>query len=231
MRYPSFDIAWTEIQKNPEHLHEVVLEWENSKVQDPAMLGLISRYHVHQGDVGIVINEMLQFKAGILNAIPKKKSGIWKRYVAAAVVAGLIVLGTLWIWNSSNRRTWSYRDEGIPQFMDDKVEAIDWAGINFSFRKEKYEDCLNQLMVERKSASGNDTLLYYSAYCYLELNERDSAIKYFSMVPVMGSVYSLKAKYFLFHLQPDGPDYIALQGLQNVQDANLRQAVRRDIAN
>lgn len=231
MRYSSFDIAWNDIQKNHQLMHDVVLEWENNNVQDPAMLGLISRYQLHQRDVELVINEMLQFKEGILNAIPKKKSGNWKRYAVAAAVAGFIALGTLWIGNSSNRRTWSYRDEGIPQFMDDKVEAIDWAGINFSFRKEKYKDCLNQLIAERKSANGNDTLLYYSAYCYLELNERDSAIKYFSMVPVMGSVYSLKAKYFLFHLQPKGPDYCALQGLQNVQDASLRQAVRRDIAN
>ena len=96
MRYLSFDMAWKYIQKNPQLMHEVVLEWENAGVQDPAMLGLIARYHAHGGDVAAVLAEYIQSKKRILKTAESKKNhGL--RYAAAAVFVGLMALGGWWL--------------------------------------------------------------------------------------------------------------------------------------
>lgn len=230
MRYLSFDMAWKYIQKNPQLMHEVVLEWENAGVQDPAMLGLIARYHDYGGDVEAVLAEYIQSKKRILKTMESKKNhGL--RYAAAAVFVGFMALGGWWYRSNQTQVTWTYQDAGIPQFMDERVEAIDWPTINYHFQKREYQSCLDLLEKARILHSENDTVLYYSAYCFLEMQLRDSARVYFSQVPGMGSIYSQRAQYFLFHLNPAGVDKEGLSGLSNVQDPILRQAVQRDIAN
>jgi hypothetical protein len=174
------------------------------------------------------MDEMGQAKARVLKNVQSKKSNRFT-YLAAAVILSLVGVSVWQYVERQNSVTWSYQDEGIPQFMDEKVEVVDWPQINYYFQKKEFERCLIPLKSGLLAQPSNDTALYYCGYCFLQMEARDSALFYFSKVPALGSAYSQKAQYFIFHLNPLGPDWQKLSGLSNVQDPILRQAVQRDI--
>lgn len=223
-------IKWKDFQFNPDLLHEAVLKWQEDQVQDPVILGLIERYHFYHGDANLVVQEMMNTKEIIIRSkeVPLKRN--WKSYAAAACAIVLIGVCGWWLKHGHLKRSWSFQDEGIPQFMGQEVSTIDWAGVNYNFKNGDFDKCLGLLSDARLKYAENDTLMYYSGYCFLQLNERDSALKYFSKVPPMGSVYSWKAKYFIFHLDAHGPNFDSLRGLLNIQDPILQEAVKKDIS-
>ena len=211
-------------------MHRAVEYWRGINGNDAAILGLIALYDDCNQDANRVMQLMKDSKAHHLKAKIEYKIQ-WARYSAAAVLLVLLGFSGWWFFGKRNKITWSYKDEGIPQYMDEHTGTIDWSSINFCFQKERYEDCVELMNEAMTRHPNNDTLMYYSAYCYLQMEERDSARKYFSLVPKLGSVYSIKAQYFTFHLVPQGPDYKSIMGLSNVQDPMLRMAVKKDIVN
>lgn len=225
-------IKWKDFQLSPELLHEAVLKWQEDQVQDPVILGLIERYHFYHGDANLVVQEMMNTKEII---IAQRNSGSFRNKIfyigAAACLLIIICMGGWWMKSNNFSKTWSFHDEGIPQYMDERVGSIDWTLINYCYQKEDYSGMLEKINEYFPRHSNNDTLLYYKAISFLELNESDSAYKYFLAVPEKSSVYSQRAHYFRLHLQDNGPDLQALRELRVVDDSNLEQAIQRDIAN
>ncbi|MEY2938075.1 MAG: hypothetical protein RL062_664, partial [Bacteroidota bacterium] len=226
----NFEIAWNQFQENPELLHQAVAEWEENGINDPAILGLIDRYHFHNGDVAMVMQDIQILRSRWENpqSVAQQRNRIWP--AAAAIAVLLLGLGGWWALQQNKRPTWSYHDAGIPQYMDDRKGSIDWATINYYYQNGDYAQMLQNIESITRTEYKNDTLLYYKAIAYLELEELDSAIKYFQMVPKEKSVYGLKAQYFIFHLEKGGPNYKALGDMQIKEDPILRQAIQTDIA-
>jgi tetratricopeptide (TPR) repeat protein len=228
--FENFEIAWNQFQENPDLLHQAVAEWEENGINDPAILGLIDRYHFHNGDVAMVMQDIQILRSRWKNpqSVAHQRNRMWP--AAAAIGALLLGLGG-WLSLQQNKRpTWSYHDAGIPQYMDEKMGSIDWATINYCYQNGDYSEMLQKIEASAGSEYKNDTILYYKAIAYLELEERDSALKFFQMVPQGNSVYGLKSQYFIFHLEKGGPNYKALGDMQIKEDPILKQAIQTDIA-
>lgn len=229
MPLPIEFIPWSDLRESPELLHGLVKRWKDEGNNDPTVLGLIERYHFYQCDAGLTVQESINFKRDILHGGAEIQSkfgfGMYK-WVAAFVV---IALSIWWFWGREVKRTWSFRDEGIPQYMDSRVSMIDWPEINFSFRKGDFDHTLDLLSSAQLFHKNNDTLNYYRAYCFLEMNQRDSANYYFSKVKDVNGIYGDRARYFLIHLDSNEITAEALSSLLKVDDPILRSAVRKDI--